>query len=185
MDKDIDVCENAVSIGKRINTCEKEFTPEDFEKRFREELINDIESYKKQKENEKVANEIRGRVGNEMKEKYFPDGVPEDAPYYIFDKLGLGFEHKRSQLMEHIRGGVDISEEEIKELQKRGKKLQDRQNQIIGYFFDENIYKELSKKGLMGSLVSEYKKIEGLKSALLDRLQAGYNKNYIFRRTKI
>jgi len=178
MDEKVDDYEATAPIGTRMKACKKEFTPEDFEKRFREELIDDIESYNKQKENEKIANEIRERVGKEMKDKYFPNGVPEDAPYYIFDKLGLGLEHKRSQLQERLRGGVDISEEEIKELQKRGKELQDRQHQIIGYFFDENTYKELSKKGLTGSLVSEYKKIEGLKSALLDRLQAGYNKKW-------
>lgn len=179
MNEGIDVYEESVSIEKKRNACEKEFTPEDFEKRFREELINDIESYNKQKENEKIVNEIRERVGKEMKDKYFPNGVPEDAPYYVFDKLGLGREHKCSQLQERIRDGVDISEEEIKELQKRGKELQDRQHQIIGYFLDENTYKELSKKNLAGSLVSEYKKIEGLKSALIDRLQAGYNKKWV------
>ena len=177
IDEDIKVYEEPVLIEKKMDACEKEFTPEDFEKRFREELINDIESYNKEKEKQKIVSEIRERVGKEMKDKYFPNGVPEDAPYFIFDKLGLGLEHKRSQLQDRLC--VDISEEEIKELQKRGKELQDRQHQIIGYFLDENTYKELSKKGLTGSLVSEYKKIEGLKSALLDRLQAGYNKKWV------
>lgn len=177
MNDKIDVCEDPAPIRKRMGTSEKEIIPEEFEKCFRAKLIDDIESYNKQKENEKITNEIRERVGKEMREKYFPNGVPEDVPYCIFYKLGL--KRKYSQLQERIRGEVDISEEEIKELQKRGKELQDRQHQIIGYFFDENTYKELVKKNLTGSLVSEYKKIEGLKSALLDRLQAGYNKKWV------
>lgn len=176
MDESVEVCENPVLIEKKMDACEKEFTPEDFEKRFREELINDIESYNKEKEKQKIISEIRERVVKEMKDKYFPNGIPEDAPYFIFDRLGLGLERKCSQLQDRLC--VDISEEEIKELQKCGKELQDRQHQIIGYFLDKNTYKELCKKNLAGSLVSEYKKIEGLKSALLDRLQAGYNKKW-------
>ncbi len=177
VEESVDVCENPNPIKSRVmGACKKEFTAEDFEKRFRKELIDDIESYNKEKENKKIAEEIQERVGKEMLKKYFPNGIPEDAPYYIFDKLGV--KRDNFQLRERIRNSFNLSEEELRKLQNRGKEIQDRQHQIIGYFFDEKTYKDLRDKNLTGSLVSEYKKLEGLKSALLDRLQAAYNKRW-------
>lgn len=107
-----------------------------------------------------------------MIDEYYKDN-PDDAPYYITRALDNG-ENEEEAAPTLTTVLSDIPEDEINALETEVKKLNARQTEIFEYFCDKEKFKELRSKQMTGQYVSEYKKIEGLKSVLLDRLQMIY-----------
>lgn len=154
------------------NSKDTEFNPEEFETRLTESLDADITDFLLQAEIDKQKEEIKAKVAEKIKNKYFKNGLPNKLPYSIRDFL-CPAEDKCIETPASMHS-VHLSDEDITKLQSKIKEFQTRQNEIIELILDKEKYISDDHKNLIGSYVSEYKKIEGIKSNYLDRLQAGY-----------
>ena len=164
---DIKACEDEADVEM-----ESEIDPVEYERRMEQQLRRDIERDIKSSENERKITEIKSRLAKKMIDEYYK-GNPDDAPYYIKRMLNDSRDDDDNESVTR-KAILNISEDDITALETEVKKLNARQTEIFEYFCDKEKFKELRSKAMTGQYVSEYKKIEGLKSILLDRLQMVY-----------
>lgn len=165
-----EVCEEkACGYDGEISVEKEEFDPVKYEQRMEERMRHDIERDIKTSKEEREQMEIKRRLAKKMIDEYYK-GNPDDAPYYIRSML-TDSDREDEEIRPRI---IDIPEDDIKALETEVKKLNARQTEIFEHFCDKEKFNELRSKAMTGQYVSEYKKIEGLKSILLDRLQMIY-----------
>lgn len=150
---------------------ESEIDPVEYERRIEQQLRRDIERDIKSSEDERKRSEIKSRLAKKMIDEYYK-GNPDDAPYYVTSMLGVLRDDREAEPISTIL--KNIPEDDITALETEVKKLNARQTEIFECFCDKEKFKDLRSKRMTGQYVSEYKKIEGLKSVLLDRLQMIY-----------
>lgn len=146
-------------------------TKEELKELYRQRVIDSINHWKEREERKIIEDEARKEMAEEILIEYYPEGIPDGLPNNIRYQLGL--EQDEGTFVESDNK-VELCEEDIKHIVNRAIELNKRQNQIFETFIDKESYTIACKNNLCGNLVSEYKKIEGLKSNLLDTLQAAY-----------
>ncbi len=162
------VCEYDGGIS--VDVEKEEFDPVKYEQRMEKQMRHDIERDIKSSKEEREQMEIKRRLAKKMIDEYYKGNV-DDAPHYIRSMLIDREDEKIRSVSERI---LNIPEDDINALEAEVKKLNARQTEIFEYFCDKEKFKELRSRLMTGQYVSEYKKIEGLKSVLLDRLQMIY-----------
>lgn len=169
-----DACEERINPKEEL----KDFNVKDYEAEVTKDMTEDIEDYLAGKELSEKRIAIQNKVAKKLKDKYFKDGLPKDLPFKIREAINAQESEDKCCDIEEAKLGhsraVKLSDEDIKKLQSEVKKLQKRQNEIVELVLNKEKYLEKDNLNLMGSYVSEYKKLEGLKSNYLDRLQSAY-----------
>lgn len=165
-----EACEEKACEYDGIPVEKEAFDPVKYEQRMEERMRHDIERDIKKSKEECEQTEIKRRLAKKMIDEYYK-GNSNDAPYYIRSMLVVREDDAEPSFVKSIS---DIPEDDIKALETEVKKLNARQTEIFECFCDKEKFNELRSKAMTGQYVSEYKKIEGLKSILLDRLQMIY-----------
>ena len=151
----------------------EEINEVEFGQRFKKTLVNRIQEWIDRKKDEEIKSKVLEKIRHEIIAEYFPDGLPNDIPYSLASDLGMDYEKEFSY------NSVNLSDEEIKDLQNQLIKLMARQSDILSIFLSKTEYDNMNKRQLLGSFVNEYLKLESIKCNFLDRLQAAYSGHWI------
>jgi len=152
------------------NACEKEFDPVKYKEVRKAAILKDINGRKRRKEREQLEDKLCKEALEEVYAE-LTDEEKEYLPRHAKEVLGLAPESEF--VAEKDPYELTGSEEEIAKFKQNVRDIQARQNEIMEIFVEKDKYTALGKSS--GYLVSEYKKLEGLKSIYLDKLQAIYN----------
>lgn len=164
MQKAVDVVYEEECEDECYDAEPEEFDPVKYEQRVEQRLRQQIERDIKKSKDEREKSEIGRRLAKKLLDEYYGDKL-NDAPYYITRMLGKDDEDESA---------LNIPKDDVDALENEVKKLNARQTEIFEHFCNKEKFNELRSKRMTGQYVSEYKKIEGLKSVLLDRLQMVY-----------